>query len=94
MKIPEQIKIGPYTFKIKYIDRLWVKEDCRGQFCPDKAEIQLDSEMSEQYKEEVFVHEIVEAIKWSYNLDIKHQDLNTLGMVLTEVMTSFEESKI
>jgi len=93
MKIPKKIKISCHKFEVKWREKLWDDSDNRGYFKPSKACIELAEDMPEQYKFEVFIHEVIEAIKWSYNLDIKHQDLIVLSMEIAQVIQSIEEEK-
>jgi hypothetical protein len=94
MKIPKTIQIGPYTFAVEFQKNLWSSEDYRGKFAPSSKKIILDAAMDKaEYLPEVFLHEVLEAIKWTYNLDIPHKELNFLGLGLFQVLRTSLESK-
>lgn len=80
MKIPEQIKIGGYIIRV--IRKKDAMEYNLGEYHHFTQEIWLDEELTEQQTEEIFIHEILEAIKDIYSLDYPHEILNTNGVAL------------
>ena len=94
MKIPKSINIGPYEVKIVWVKWLWHEEGCRGKFDRTSLIITLAEDMPEQYKPEVFFHEVLEAGKFLYDLgNFIHRDLDVVGMVLTQTLLPLMETE-
>jgi hypothetical protein len=82
MKIPEKVKIGGYIITVLRKDM----EINLGEYHHFTQEIWLDEGLTEQCFEEVFLHEILEAIKDIYSLDYPHEILNLIGVVLHAII--------
>lgn len=63
-------------------------EDCYGQFDPETIAISIDSTLTLAHQEEVFWHEVVEAIDCLYELELEHHKIQTLGVALHQVSLS------
>lgn len=86
MKIPETIQVGPYTFKIEKLKNLWIEHDTRGQFKPTAKKIVLDADIEKEYLSEVFLHEVLEAINWTYDLKLSHGEINFIGLGFAQAL--------
>lgn len=89
MKIPEKIKIGGYTIIVRRTDM--EARGTLGEYHRFNQEIWLDKRLTEQCAEEIFIHEILEAIKDIYSLDYPHEILNLYGVVLHAIITDNPE---
>lgn len=86
MKMPEKIKIVGYQVTISEVLDMVSDRARVGEYSPRTQEIQIESTFTEQYKEEVLIHEILEAIKSLFDLKIPHDALSTLSIVLHQVL--------
>ncbi len=86
MRVPEKIKIAGYQVAVREVPNMAHDRDHVGEYFPRTQEIQIEVAATEQQKEEVLLHEILEAIKTLFDLEIPHPALNTLGVVLHQVL--------
>jgi hypothetical protein len=84
MKIPEKVKIGGYTITVH--KKNMEDRSNLGEYHNFTQEIWLDEGLTEQQCEEIFLHEIFEAIKDIYSLDYAHEILNINGVVLHAII--------
>lgn len=59
-----------------------------GAYSPVRDEVELLDTGNDIRMSNTLVHEMIEAIVLNYELDIKHRDLNTLGMALHQAFCS------
>ena len=88
MNIPKELKIGGHIFKVDLIDRF--KEnltDEAGSCCVSTCRIIINNkeEVVKSYQEEVFIHEIIEAILEMNDIEVEHNVLSTLSQGLYQV---------
>lgn len=77
MKIPESVKIGGLTYKIVHTDRPNKGDiEVEGEIYYDAGEIdiRINGQASNDFKEYVFLHEIVHGIFYSMGLDQSDED--------------------
>lgn len=86
MKIPEKVKIGGYIISIHFKNMDDEHKENMGEYHHFTQEIWLDERMTVQQCQEVFVHELLEAIKDIYLLDYPHEILNINGVVLHSII--------
>ena len=86
MQIPKKIKIGGFIIEVIYENNLMTDRQHTGEYHPRIQTIKIDKDCSEQEKEEVFVHELLEAIKAIYNIELYHRELTLLATVLHQVI--------
>lgn len=86
MNIPKVIKIGGYEIKVELVKQLMNKREEFGNYEPVTQTINIDEDNTQQQKEQTLLHEILEAIKAIYWLEIEHKDLNLLATVLHQVI--------
>lgn len=53
-----------------------------GQSCGNLQQIKIDSEISDQMASQTFIHEILHAIEFTYNLEIDHKLIHQLETAL------------
>jgi len=86
MNIPKAIKIGGYEIKVEFAKHLMSKNEEFGNYEPVTQTINIDIDNTPQQKEQTFLHELLEAIKAIYWLEIEHKDLNLLATVLHQII--------
>jgi len=86
MQIPKQIKIGGYIVSVEFVNNLMTDWQHNGEYHPRIQTIKIDKDCSEQEREEVFIHEVLEAIKAIYDIQLEHRDLSLLATVLHQVI--------
>lgn len=84
MKIPKKIKIGGYVVTV-HRKNMEARINL-GEYHHFTQEIWLDEGLTEQCCEEVFIHEVLEAIKDIYSLDYDHGILNLIGVALFTII--------
>lgn len=94
MKIPEKLKraVGPYDITIKKQPHLVAERRVRGEWFPRNQEIIQDADLVPIQKTSNFWHEILEIIDGEYELGLNHQQIQTLEMGISQVITSLEEA--
>ena len=90
MKIPARFKL-----KGKWINVLWqegdVKGDAYAEWDPTALTITLSMSMSEQMKEEKFLHEILHAVSDLYGLKITERQVEGMDGPLIRVLRKLYE---
>ena len=86
MKIPEKVKIGGYEVKVCFKNMDDEHKENMGEYHHFTQEIWLDERMTVRQCEEVFIHELLEAIKDIYLLEYPHGVLNVNGVVLHSII--------
>ncbi len=86
MNIPAEIKIGGFIIKVKEVKNLSVERESTGEYHPFLQEIWLDDTLTKQQREEVFVHEVLEAVKDIYDIVLAHKELTLIATVLHQIL--------
>lgn len=98
MQIPEKIKIGGFMVDVEFVNNLMTDRQHTGEYHPRTQSIKIDKDCSEQEREEVFVHEVLEAIKAIYDIQLEHRDLTLIATVLHQIIKDnpeiFKEDEI
>lgn len=81
MKIPKTIRIGAYKITVKK-QPITEAADRGGDFSSGNMHINITEYPIEAKTTETFLHEIIEAVKWIYQLELKHQDICILSETL------------
>jgi hypothetical protein len=90
MKIPSTLKIGATIYEIVSQPSEANGEKHLGYCNSGVAKIWIDNNANHQVQESTLVHEILEAIKGGYCLELDHQTLGTLAEVLYQVLKDNE----
>jgi len=86
MKIPNEVKIGSHTYKIERIKS--IAGTGLGQMIPWELKIKLmkKGDAGDSLIEEAFLHEIIEAIKNQFQIDLSHYHLTVLSELLYQTL--------
>ncbi len=84
--IPEKVKIGAFEWSVRLNDNLMHERDERGCCRPKSLSIDIDPGSQPVAQEETFIHELLEAITWQYDIQMEHKDLWNLSQVLHQVI--------
>jgi hypothetical protein len=84
--IPDKVKIGGFTWPVVYEDNLQSLRERAGECRFIDQVIAIATPTTRERKEEVFIHEVLEAIKHLYEIKIDHDNLSRLAVVLHQVI--------
>jgi len=84
--VPKSIKFNGCDIKVSLVDHLYRDHDCYGMYMSMNMEILLDASMSEQKQEIIFCHELIEAIKDTYLLEIKEHEIQALAVSICHLI--------
>lgn len=87
MKIPDNVKVGPYTYSIERRDRVTDGATVYlGRCLLDKRIILLADGYSEDTELESFFHETLHAIDDAWDLDLKESQIKRLSVGILTVL--------
>ena len=87
MKIPEKLKIMGHEYVVSFDSKLFMNENVGGgKACGNGLYIVLGGGMPESREAEVFLHEIIEQVKYCLQVEISHEDLSALSEGLFAVL--------
>lgn len=87
--LPNKIDVAGINYEIKEVDGLSEEHGLGGQILYEKGIIKIDSDMCQDKKEQIFVHEILHAVFNESGYDKQDEDMiNRLGIVLYQVLKS------
>lgn len=84
--IPDSISLNGCEIKIRMVDHLYRDHACYGMYSAMNMIIELDSSMSDQKKEVILCHEIVEVIKDQYLLGLKEHEIQTIAIAFHDII--------
>lgn len=87
--IPEKVKVVGIDYKVEYkpVVKIYGSKDYTGSCNFDESIIQILDELSDDKKEQTFIHELVHAIFKEAGYDEQDEDMvNRLGIVLYQVL--------
>lgn len=87
MKIPDKINICGQIISVVIDDKLLSHHSDIGQYHKIRNEITIDSNINQDTKESVFIHEIVEAICFMNDIELEHQTISTISNQLYQVLS-------
>lgn len=89
MRIPETIQVGAIKYQIEYVERLLSSKDrsvaILGECDALLGIIRLDPTYPQRLPD-TLLHELLEAIKYEYTLDISHETLERLTTTLLDTI--------
>ena len=89
MKIPLEVKVGGINYQIELVDHL-PHEDAGykwGECDYQAAKIRIWKELSEQKKQQTFIHELTHAVFHEAGLDEQDEDqINRVAIVLHQLL--------
>jgi len=85
-KLPNNIKILGNTYKVIYQSVSKTGNDTFGGHGGMYRTIWINTTLSHQCQESTILHEIIEAINFHLNLELKHKTINQLEAALYQVL--------
>lgn len=79
MHIPKKLKILGHIYSIELGTDPQLGRGTSGLCCANLLRIELDSSVPESRRDEAFLHEIIEALKFHLELKFEHEDLTALS---------------
>ena len=91
MRLPNQIKIGPYTYKVLYPYAFGDHADCRGTIDYQENVIRLEhSGLDKEYCMpriwQTFCHEIVHGVLDHCQIELEERQVDLLGSTVLQVL--------
>ena len=83
-----KITIGCFKIPVKFIRTSKVGSDCAGKSIFGYPKIYIDIDQPLFRQQEALIHEIVEQINHMYELNLKHQTTQTLGLALCQALSN------
>lgn len=85
--LPSTVKVGGVNYTVEEQENLIQKNDLWGEVNYFNAEINIDSSLSSDRKEQVLIHEVVHAIFLEAGYKEQDEDMiNRVGIVLHQVL--------
>lgn len=84
-----KVKIGPHYWTVVFVDsipNMTQDEHGWGYCCLETETIFLRNGMSYSMRLSTFLHEVLHALEFLYDIKIKHNDLNLVADLLTQVL--------
>lgn len=95
MKLPEEIKVCGINYKVELVDFIDVagERNYQGMCHFDQTKIEILSSLSDQRKEQTFIHELTHAIFYEAGYDEQDEDMvNRVGIVLHQVLKDLKNN--
>ncbi|WP_407857658.1 hypothetical protein [Enterococcus hailinensis] len=92
MKLPKEIKVCGINYKIELVEVIDIagERNYQGMCHFDLAKIEILESLSDQRKEQTFVHELTHAIFYEAGYDEQDEDMiNRVGIALHQVIKEF-----
>jgi hypothetical protein len=87
MTIPKTITLNGCTIPVNQVKHLYRDYTRYGEYSSCEMIINIDADLSEQKKETIFCHELIETIKDIYLLeDLKHECIQPLAVAVYEII--------
>lgn len=87
LTIPDSITLNGSTIAIKTVKHLYRDYTRYGEYSSCEMCINLEEEMSDQKKEVIFCHELIEAIKDIYLLEeLRHECIQPIAIAVYELI--------
>lgn len=87
--IPEKFRLGPFDVTVKWYDPQ--EQVDMGGYVFYSNLIKMDRDLSEDVKQELFVHEIMEGINNHYELGLEHPKITVISAALAQVIRDLPE---
>lgn len=81
IKKPKSVKLGPHTVPIRYVPHVEYGT-AYGCFDPATLNISIDETIEGALLVETIIHEIIEAVNFLFELNLKHNKIQTLGLLI------------
>jgi len=85
-RIPRKIRIGHFIVQVKVVNpKSMIYDDSFGEMNYEKLEIKIDKTSAAAMQYSTFIHELLEAINYIYELKLPHHKLTTLEAALQDI---------
>jgi hypothetical protein len=94
--IPEQIEVGAHKIPVTFKSNLLGHAEALGLFDKNEMAIYIDKALENNgtLAWETFWHEVIEVLNYVTEADMKHRDIQTIGLLLHQVFDSAFADKI
>jgi len=85
MRIPDSVKIGPYTYRVEFCEAVVDHENAKllyGQVDHMQHWIRLGNTFPPDHQAVTFLHEVLHALDAAYDLDLSERQIDLLGVTL------------
>lgn len=86
VKIPREIKIGAYNYKVVYAPNLVYDHKLLGQALAEKQLIRIEPDTTPQTKEVTLWHEIVHSINDVYGCELDENNIDRIAQGITAIL--------
>ena len=84
--LPDSLKIGGITFQVEEVNGLSANKDAFGYISFADNKIFVENSISPERKMSVLVHEIMEGVYGSLEIEIEHDKLSAIAHVLHQIL--------
>ncbi|MGM0973398.1 MAG: ImmA/IrrE family metallo-endopeptidase [Bacillota bacterium] len=85
--IPDKVKVAGIEYQVKEIEDMEEQFDHLGQILYTRGLIKLDKSLSQDRKEQVFIHELLHGCFYEAGFEEQDEDMiNRVGIVLYQVL--------
>ena len=86
MNIPERLKVGGLDYEVSFVENLARDYGANGSHWGNALKIKIDDSLPRQNQETTFLHEIIEALNFVYEIKLEHKQLSVLEAGLYQVL--------
>ena len=86
IKIPREVKVGSYDYKIIKVPKLASDYKLLGQSITDSQLIKIEPDVTDQTKNQAFWHEVVHAIADVYNCELDEPNVDRIAQGVSAVL--------
>lgn len=90
MQIPKKLKVLAHIYTVSEGVEPQLGRGTSGLCCANLLKIELDGSVPKSRRDEAFLHEIIEALKFHLDLKIEHEDLSALSEGLYTIIRDNE----
>lgn len=80
------VRVIGHDYEVQYDPQLALSHDAPAMMCPDILRIVIDPNAPESRQFECLLHEIIEALNYHLELNLKHPQITALGEGLFQVL--------
>ena len=85
--VPRSFCVAGHRFRVEYDNTITSSGAC-GMMLAQHLMIKIDPNQEQSIIEETFIHEMIEAINYIYELELDHPKIQTLGAAIHHAMNS------
>ena len=88
MQIPDTLKIGGHNYTVKSNPTCAMDDGSvsMGRHCGSQEIIEINPNYSPSAQANTLLHEIIEAVNWSYELGLEHNQITALDCALFQIL--------